>query len=476
MISWHSLAVILLLLAIACFSHEDNKSSKSKVKSIEAAAKLDPAKVTDKSIEAAAKLDPAAVVIADETIEDVVLVKTAGGDDGGDNEDENEEDGGGENEGEGRSGDKTGGSRTGLRGVKNASKVNKTKPIKVISDKEFDPIVELPRNKTMRIAFCLTGQLARLELASKIKNIFMVNAQLGHTVDLFVLLDDNIKDIHQTFWNYDYSSNLFALYNASKLEQLIAHKAKGQPWAKNFKFYVRLEKPGQPYFQVVGGMIPVETKKIVNVEYEREHGLLGAGDGIEPASQRFQNNMRWLGGLRDCVKWTMQREYEERKFYDIVVRLRDDTLAFGKWKFFQERYLGALTSARVGSFRGVNDHNFVIDRRWGDTLFRGLTEDYYFNATFEKVMWGNPEHRIEMMARALNVPILNTTICEEPLIPLRGRHNDTHWLLHASYRDNLLAECNNRKQRRINKCICPPSWLRILHHGTIPFDLKNSEH
>jgi hypothetical protein len=261
------------------------------------------------------------------------------------------------------------------------------------------------------------------------------------------------------------------------LEQYLERKKQTFPDLRNGRFnsWVRLEKPGQPYFQIVGGMIPVESKKIVNVEYEREHGLLGAGDGVEPASQRFQNNMRWLGGLRDCVKWVMQTEFEQKQFYDVVVRLRDDTLAFGKWKFYQERYLGALTSARVGSFRGVNDHNFVIDRRWADILFRGLTEDYYFNSTFEKVMWGNPESRIYMLASANHIPIKNATVCEEPLIPLRGRHNDTHWLLHNQYRDNLLAECGNRKQRRKDNCICPPSWLRTLHHGTIAFDLKSPD-
>ena len=354
-------------------------------------------------------------------------------------------------------------------------KINRSRDF-IEGSREFDPIVKLPKNRTMRIAFCLTGQLARLELASKLKNIFQTNVQLGHTVHVFTLLDNNIEDVHQTFWNYDYSKNMFARYNSTKMESYFESKKKAYPSLNSarFQYRVRLESPAQPHFQVVGGMIPVETKRIINVGYEREHGLLGAGDGVEPASQRFQNNMRWLGGLRDCVKWVMQAEFESRQFYDVIVRLRDDTLAFGKWKFYRERYLGALTSARVGSFRGVNDHNFVVDRTWGDSLFRGFTEDYYFNATFEKVMWGNPEHRIAQLADALHIPIKNTTICEEPLIPLRGRHNDTHWLLHNQYRDNLLSECANRRQRKRDNCVCPPSWLRTLHYGVVAFDLKSS--
>lgn len=367
-------------------------------------------------------------------------------------------------------------------GAKNKTKIKNKKdngPVRemVEGSKEYDPIVPLAKNKTMRIAFCLTGQLARLELASKLKNIFLVNIQLGHTIHLYILLDDNLKDIHQTFWNYDYSKNPFAAFNKTRMEAYLDMKRKVYPelTTDRFKYFIRLEKPPQPYFQIVGGLIPVETKKIVNVAYEREHGLLGSGDGVEPAGQRFQNNMRWLAGLRECVKWMNAEEYQQKKFYDLVVRLRDDTLAFGKWKFYREKYMGALTSARVGSFRGVNDHNFAIDRVHADNLFRGLTEDYYFNNTFEKVMWGNPEHRIAQMAESLQIPIKNMTICEEPLIPLRGRHNDTHWVIHNQYRDNLLAECGNRKQRRKDNCICPPSWLRTLHYGTVAFDLKSPD-
>ena len=47
-----------------------------------------------------------------------------------------------------------------------------------------------------------------------------------------------------------------------------------------------------------------------------------------------------------------------------------------------------------GNFGGINDHNFVVDRLWLDDLYRGLTEDYYFNSSLEHEPWGNPEHHI----------------------------------------------------------------------------------
>ena len=119
----------------------------------------------------------------------------------------------------------------------------------------------------------------------------------------------------------------------------------------------------------------------------------------EPAEARFQNNMRWMSGLRDCVKWVQATEHHQGWFYDLVVRLRDDTYVFGPWLLTPEKYKGAFVTAQIASNFGVNDHNFVVDRYWADPVLRGLTEDYYFNETLDDRKWLNPEHRIYDVAR-----------------------------------------------------------------------------
>lgn len=153
-----------------------------------------------------------------------------------------------------------------------------------------------------------------------------------------------------------------------------------------------------------------------------------------------------------------------------MYRLRDDTLAFGKWYLTYEKLGNALTSAKTGSFRGVNDHNFVIDRKWADILFRGFTEDYYFNDTLAKEQWGNPEHRIYQLATANHIRIQNESICEQPLIPLRGKHNSSHWLLHASYASNFILECTDNRTIA-DHCICDQKWIRLFESGVIGVDL-----
>lgn len=60
---------------------------------------------------------------------------------------------------------------------------------------------------------------------------------------------------------------------------------------------------------------------------------------------------------------------------------------------------------KSGSFRGINDHNLVLDRQYADILYRGLVEDYYLNDTLQDVFWGNAERRISLLVSAYNIPV-----------------------------------------------------------------------
>ena len=67
---------------------------------------------------------------------------------------------------------------------------------------KFDRNDESNSDKKLNLAFCLTGQLARLELLSKINNIFIANAQKGNRVDVFVLLDNNAEEVYYIIYIY----------------------------------------------------------------------------------------------------------------------------------------------------------------------------------------------------------------------------------------------------------------------------------
>lgn len=337
---------------------------------------------------------------------------------------------------------------------------------------EYDGYDDDQKNSThvkpLNIAFCLTGQLARLEIKSKVKNIFTPNARQGNTVHVMVYLDDEIHKVKQTFWRYDYSNTPYINYTTEMLADEFYNLMKEMKIEESVSMWIQLAPPSQEKYEVVAGKIPVSDKIV-----RRPLDHTGAGyndDGIEHADVRFQNNMRWMGALRDCTKWVQKLEYEQGFFYDVVVRLREDTYAFGPW-IIDDRYRGKLTSAGTAAFRGINDHNFVVGRLYADDLFRGLTEDYYLNKTLSQEMWDNPEGRIYQMATAYNVPIQNNSICQQPLLPLRGRHDEKHWLAHAAYTTKLLEECQN-PFTKLSGCECNERWLRLLRTSIIPIDLR----
>ena len=309
-----------------------------------------------------------------------------------------------------------------------------------------------PRNSTerLRIAVCLTGQLLRLEIITKVRHLIAYNiVLLGHQVDLFVLLDNDTTAAKQTFWRHDYSNALYKNATARMLQKIIEKEMKlsikrrkidglikfdRTQFAPQSTIRVILAPVGQSNYTILNGRVPVGDKT----------GPYGAGPTVgefEPAADRFQNNMRWMGGLRSCVKWVQRTEYEQKYFYDVILRLRDDSYLLGPWPIESGKYRGAFVTAAVAPNFGVNDHNFAIDRKWADSVLRGIIEDYYFNETLDMYAWTNTEHRIFKVLTSKNIPIRYNDVCEQPVAHLRGRVNSTHWRLHPTYSKHLIRYC-----------------------------------
>ena len=312
-------------------------------------------------------------------------------------------------------------------------------------------ISSMPFKPQMKIAVCLTGQLLRLEILSKLRYLMAHNTvQLGHRLDMFILLDNDVKEVKQTYWRHDYSNAIYRNMTSSSLETFINTNLKRyenklravSPELRSqgegpFATVVRisLAPPVQANYTILRGKVPVGDKS----------GPVGEDlptvKDVEPAAIRFQNNMRWMGGLRSCVKWVQQVEQQQQWFYDIIIRLRDDSYLLGPWRITAEKYRGAFVTAAVAPNFGVNDHNFAVDRRWADSVFRGVTEDYYFNETLDMYSWTNTEHRIFKILTSKNIPIRTTNVCEQPVTHLRGMASSTYWRLHPTYSNILIAAC-----------------------------------
>ena len=146
-----------------------------------------------------------------------------------------------------------------------------------------DPI-EIPsatqHTHKLKVAVCLTGQLLRLELLSKIRNFIVFNVMAkGHKMDTFILLDNNEnEEAHQTYWRFDYvSDSLYGNYTAKKLHTYIEkhiseaetnlakmnhhyHFQHLKPPPASMVVRVRLAPPSQKNFSTINGKIPVDIK------------------------------------------------------------------------------------------------------------------------------------------------------------------------------------------------------------------------
>jgi len=144
-------------------------------------------------------------------------------------------------------------------------------------------------SKPLRIAFCVNGQLARLELYSKIKNIFIPNARIGNLVHVFIYLDNEVNNVKQTYWNYDYSNSLYGSHSRKDIKAIVDDAATITGFRNRIRTRVLLQPPPRHVFPVNNnGTVPVKDKPFT--------GHDGPHDLFETAASRFQNNMRWMAG------------------------------------------------------------------------------------------------------------------------------------------------------------------------------------
>ena len=158
-------------------------------------------------------------------------------------------------------------------------------------------------SKPLKIAFCITGQLARLELLSKIHNILIPNAKIGNIPHVFIFLDPDVDDVAQTYWNYNYSNAMYNAFTRRDLKSYIDQISQKAGYLNEIRTRVKLERPPRYLFKAVNDIIPVNDKAF--------SGHDGPKDNFEPAETRFQNNMRWMAGLRECVRWIMLAELQQ---------------------------------------------------------------------------------------------------------------------------------------------------------------------
>ncbi|KAA8495301.1 hypothetical protein FVE85_1456 [Porphyridium purpureum] len=205
-----------------------------------------------------------------------------------------------------------------------------------------------------RLAVCITGQLARLELDSKITNVFSVNAQNGWTVDALILLS---AESEAQFVNRrvpivaqkDYPTD------DSIEEALKSHVSRVK--------VVRVDQPVEP---------------VMRAEYVAGLDKWNMEEGRRWA--RARGHVRQWFMQRECLMHLKEMEAQNGAPYTDFIRLREDSYVYAPLRPIPDtpgHENHSLLTPMCDAWDGVNDKAATLRREAAHSYFDGPLDFFY---------------------------------------------------------------------------------------------------
>lgn len=257
-----------------------------------------------------------------------------------------------------------------------------------------------------KVAVCIAGQIGRLELDSKVRNVFLPLMEQQSLLHVFVALEAgdanyvNTKTASQAEVRYtpeDIRRKLHQFYQGGSIRPHVDHDMDIRPWGKYY----------------------LSRKSWVN------------------RSERLASHMSQHANLKACVDLIEDSEAKLGIRYDVILKLRDNTIAPKPFKIVSARDIDAasLTEAvlvkNCADWGGINDKVMLIPRRHlraalvgPYTVLKGMqNQDPNTKLLFswlqspEKLQ--SPEQLYRKVLEVYNVPILKVSPDVLPLLDAR---------------------------------------------------------
>jgi len=226
--------------------------------------------------------------------------------------------------------------------------------------------------ESLKIFMCVTGQLSRLEVMTKIQFVVKPNHRAGALIDVGFVLD-----VHS-----NYSTNLGVELFKPDQAALVAHF---QNSGANVVFFDARNQTEDPFIS------PTYVQRLDNtfrsIEFQR---------------RRAANHFRQFEAISRCNSQVAVADY------DVYVRLRDDALFVANMNLTQP-WLPGIHVPRCNAWTGINDRGaIIVGRAHADAYFRLL---FHHFVNFDAIppegrsTIRNPESFLAYVMRAGNVPI-----------------------------------------------------------------------
>ena len=270
----------------------------------------------------------------------------------------------------------------------------------------------LIRSVADRYAIMITGELTRLELGTKIQNIFAPNIMLGRKLDFFFHLENYTRLDPQHTFSADVYNNITAIVlKEFFITQLNKELSKYNSADIDYDPYVLITHNTEPQmYSFVNNKPPFPARDRLSLA----------------ADVTSLNIFRQWEGVSRCMKNVEEAEASMGHRYDRVVKIRSDTYAFSEWIFSTLSLKHGMFSSNHALAYGISDKNIGVHRKWADEMFRDPLK-FYYSTDAHNVTYRSPENYLLRLAERFHIPKYTVSICKMPVINVRGRKNETHF-------------------------------------------------
>lgn len=277
----------------------------------------------------------------------------------------------------------------------------KAKKSQTLTDKD-DSI-----GKRGNVAVCITGEVARLEIDSKVKNLFKALSEQQYSVHAFVVMETG--DGH--YVNEETAGKTVVRLTSAEIQTQL-----------------------KPFYQM--GSFRPHVNYTAHISRWRETYLSDRQQSTEEREKRLSSHMSQHANLKSCVDLIENRETQLGIRYDVIIKLRDNTLVTMPYTLRLGHVLHENKSMRNAvlvkdccGWGGINDKVMVLPRKH---LRPALAGPYmaimgvergnsYAKSKFvtdKKIV--NPEFLYKRVLQSYNIPILPVNSSVLPFVDARS--------------------------------------------------------
>lgn len=219
-------------------------------------------------------------------------------------------------------------------------------------------------DQSPKVAICITGQLSRLELNSKVQNLLIPLSKTSALLHVFTSLESGEEH---------YVSNLVDSDSA--------------PTITSSEMITLLK----PFYQI--GSIHPHVNYTANISRWNEKYLDQSRANSHPCnrSQRLASHFSQWSTVKQCVDLIQRREAQLGVSYDVVIKIRDSTLVTHPFRLFSPRDTDKNASTdsvivkNCANWYGIEDKTMVLPRAHLSVALGGMI------SILQGVEHGNPD-------------------------------------------------------------------------------------